>query len=409
MKIAFFSYEYPPETGGGGIGTYLVQMVLHLPKYGHFPVVFCATAKQDAFWENDYVYRIPASNYKNYNKNLPFYFSTINDKVQFDIAEGTDFRACGIDVMKQFPQLPFTVKAHSANFLVDKFLFQPLSLAEMFHFFLGGLRKFKISKFPSPPKVEDYAEEKYIIRNCDLVLSPSHSIGRIYKELSWCEQYTFFPYIYEPNKDILSIKPNGKYNSALKIIFYGRLEIRKGVLEIAEAIPYLLKKYPTLQFYFFGKSANSPKSGIDMQTFLAEKLKMFGNNVFFRGSFLPQEIISVLELGDIFLFPSRYDSFGLVCCEAMAAGKAVIGSRSGGMAEIIEEDVSGLLVSPNNPKQIIEAVTMLVESREKRVELGINARKRILETYSAKKIIPMQIKAYQQVIDKKNGESTKFS
>ena len=59
MKIAFLSYEYPPETGGGGIGTYLSQCVKWLPTFGHHPVVICGTNQKEAFWENEFVFRIP--------------------------------------------------------------------------------------------------------------------------------------------------------------------------------------------------------------------------------------------------------------------------------------------------------------------------------------------------------------
>ena len=403
MKIAFFSYEYPPETGGGGIGTYLTQMVLHLPKYGHYPVVFCATAKQEAFWENENVYRIPAKNYETYNINLPSYFSTINKKIDFDIAEGTDFRACGIEVMKQFPNLPFVVRAHTANYIIDQFLYNPLTFKAKARFILGGLKKFQLPYLPKPPQECDYLIEKEIVSNCTELQSPSESLAKMYKQMGWVNNYQVVPFFYEPTPEILSVSSTSK-NKEIKVVFYGRLEIRKGVLEIAKAMPQLLKKYPTLQFYFYGTTANSPISGIDMLTYLQGKLKKYTNNVFFKGAFKPEDISLVLQSGDIFLFPSRYDNAPLACFEGMAAGKSVIGSRNGGMAEIIEEGVSGLLVDSEDYRQIIEKVSLLVESDIKRISLGENARKRILNQYAASKNIPIQLKAYQQVIDKKQNE-----
>ncbi len=80
MRIAFFSYEFPPETGGGGIGTYLNLITKELKKAGHHPIVFCATNADTVFWEasRDYIYRIPATGWKDFNKNILEHFNPIH-------------------------------------------------------------------------------------------------------------------------------------------------------------------------------------------------------------------------------------------------------------------------------------------------------------------------------------------
>ena len=404
MKIAFLSYEYPPETGGGGIGTYLAQMVKYLPQYGHKPVVFCGTNKAEDFWENEFVYRIHCRNTQQFNEVLIVQFEKIHNDINFDIAEGTDFAACGLSLLKSFPSLPFVVRAHSANFIVDQYLYQPLKGWAKWRFILGAIKRFQLPNLPKPPSENDYPLEKEIIQKCDAVLSPSHSLGEIYKNLGWINDYYFLPYLYQPTEELVSIQSDIRTDKDLNIVFYGRLEIRKGVLEIAEAIPSLLKKYPLLKFYFIGKSTNSPISGMDMKTYLQNKLKKHLTNIIFKEAFQPQDISRILIMGDIFLIPSRYDNSPLVCFETMSAAKAVIGSNSGGMAEIIEDGISGLLVEPKNPKQIIEKVSQLVESAELRIKLGQNARTSVLETYTATKIITLQLDTYKKVIDQKKLE-----
>ncbi|RYZ27136.1 MAG: glycosyltransferase [Chitinophagaceae bacterium] len=103
--------------------------------------------------------------------------------------------------------------------------------------------------------------------------------------------------------------------------------------------------------------------------------------------------------GDVFVFPSHYESFGLVCCEAMAAGRAVVGSRSGGMAEIIEDGKSGILVEPKNPAAIAKAVTQLLENNELRLSLGKAAQQRITDLLSPSLVLQKQIAVYQKAID----------
>lgn len=403
LKIAFLSYEYPPETGGGGIGTYLAQMVDFLPKFGHKPVVFCGTKKDTPFWENKFVYRIPSKSISEYNQVLLHYFQSIHSEINFDICEGTDFGACGIEILRKMPQIPFVVRAHTCLYLIDQFLFEPLKGWAKWRFILGGLKRFEIPKLPAPPKENDFLNEKEIIQNCDMVVSPSHSLAKFYLDLGWCNAYQYLPYLFHVKNEFLEINQNIKSNDELNIVFYGRLEIRKGVLEIAEAIPKVLKKYPKTKFYFIGKSANSPKSGVDMKTFLENKLANYLKNVIFQDAFQASKIASILALGDIFLIPSRYDNSPLVCYETMAAGKPVIATNNGGMAELIEDGISGLLVDPKNVKQLIQRTIALIENKELRLSLGSIARKRILNTYNEDKIIPQQISIYQKVIELKNN------
>jgi len=403
VRIAFFSYEYPPETGGGGIGTYLAQMVYHLPKFGHSPVVFCATVKQEPFWENEYVYRLPASDWGTFNRELPKHFNKIQDENKFDVVEATDFRAGGIEIRYQFPKLPFVVRAHTANYLIDIFLFEKLAGLPRLRFIIGALRRFSLPTFPILPNENGYLIEKEIIETCTSLLSPSKALGDMYYKIGWRKEYEYVPFFYEPQQNILNILPRKKAKGEINIVFYGRLEIRKGVLEIAKAIPVLLKRHPQLNFYFYGQPANSPKHGFNMQQYLEKKLSKYLSNVFFKGAFQATNLVEVLCQGDIFIFPSRFDSFGIACCEAMAAGKAVIGSRSGGMAEIIEDGISGLLVDPNNATQIVDKISLLVKNQRLIYKMGENGRKRILNEYTAAKNIPLLINAYTRAIEKNNS------
>ena len=401
MKIAFLSYEYPPETGGGGIGTYLAQLVNFMPKFGHKVVVFCGTNQKEAFWENESVYRIPCKSISDYNHNLMSFFVPIHTQINFDICEGTDFGACGIEILRQMPQIPFVTRAHTANFIIDQFLFQPLKGWSKWRFILGGLKRFEIPKLPLSPIESDFLLEKEIVKTCDRVVSLSHSLAKFYLDLNWCSSYDHLPSLFEIKPEILKIEQNNKPNDALNIVFYGRLEIRKGVLEIGEAIPKILKKYPKTIFYLIGKSANSPKSGVDMKKFLQNKLTKYQSNIIFQEAFQPSEIVNILSMGDIFLIPSRYDNSPLVCYETMAAGKPVIATNNGGMAELIENNISGFLIDPNNVDQLVEKTLKMIESPNLRSNFGICARKKIIENFTAEKIINQQINIFNNVIKNK--------
>lgn len=401
MKIAFFSYEYPKETGGGGIGTYLVQIVNNLPSFGHKVVVFCGTNEAEAWWQSEHVYRIPCKEKQDFNENVVFYFYQLHSEFKFDIIEGSDYSAWGYSVHLAFPTIPYVVRAHSNGYVVNTYLYEPLSGLAKWRFILGAFKRGKWPNLPKAPKPENNPKDEIdCLQHCDGVLSPSHSLGKWYQELGWTKNYHYLPYIFNVAETLLKINQK-ENNKTVNIIFYGRLEIRKGVLELAKVIPAISQKYPTVHFYFYGKAANSPVNTLDMQAYLVQKLSKYSSQVHFKGVFEPQNLHLVLQEADIVVLPSRYDSFGLAACEAMAAGKPVVGSIHGGMAEIIEHGKSGLVVNPSQINELQRAIESLIQDTKLRQQLGQSARERIKTMLAPEKIIQKQVDIYQQFIRNK--------
>src|SRR5690606_8067648 len=102
--------------------------------------------------------------------------------------------------------------------------------------------------------------------------------------------------------------------------------------------------------------------------------------------------------------PSHWESFGLVCCEGMAAARAVVGSAAGGMAEILGGGEFGMLVEPRQPRRLVEVLVSLLTNDARRHALGERARQRVLEYYSPSRVIPLQIESYRRAIARAGGE-----
>jgi glycosyltransferase involved in cell wall biosynthesis len=84
----------------------------------------------------------------------------------------------------------------------------------------------------------------------------------------------------------------------------------------------------------------------------------------------------------------------------MAASKAIIASQFGGMAEMIENNKSGLLVDPNDTITLEKCIQYLIDNPNKRVEYGQNAREKVLTEYSYDKILNQQVELYNQLLKK---------
>ena len=285
MNIAFVSYEYPQETGGGGIGTYLQQTVLLLEQAGHNSTVICATHGSNEFWENRNVYRFPAKNWKEFDDKLPSHFEKLHAINPFDVIEGTDFGSCGLRLKQEFPSLPLVVRLHTPLYLVDRLLFQPLSFLEKLRFSVGSLIRLKRPRLPEPPAANNYKSEFAIIEVADRVSSPGKSIYEKMIDLGFAVKgkTDFVPLSVRPAREIFEIEPRTSLDDRPRIGYIGRLEKRKGVIELAKAIPKVLKKYPHAEFTFIGKASQSPNRTLDMEQYLKLLLKKHVKNVRFTG------------------------------------------------------------------------------------------------------------------------------
>ncbi|HKO97125.1 MAG TPA: glycosyltransferase family 4 protein [Pyrinomonadaceae bacterium] len=85
---------------------------------------------------------------------------------------------------------------------------------------------------------------------------------------------------------------------------------------------------------------------------------------------------------DVFVMPTRNEAFGMVYQEAAAAGLPAIGTRLNAVPEIVLDQVTGLLVSPGNKSELVEALRTLIGSAELRRRLGSEARRRAETLYS---------------------------
>ena len=105
----------------------------------------------------------------------------------------------------------------------------------------------------------------------------------------------------------------------------------------------------------------------------------------------------VYRSATVCVVPSLWEGFGYVAAEAMACGKAVVASRVGGLAEIIEDGRSGILVEPGKTEDLAEAVIELISNPERRAKISKNARKRIVDQFSNTAVVPQMAILYEQV------------
>jgi glycosyltransferase involved in cell wall biosynthesis len=110
----------------------------------------------------------------------------------------------------------------------------------------------------------------------------------------------------------------------------------------------------------------------------------------------PQSLREFFHSIDIFLMPSRRESFGVAAAEASAAGLPVIASKFGGIPEIIVNKKSGFLVDSKDIKGLGEALILLAENEKLRVKMGSEGRNIIKNNYKWDLCVNKMIKIYEK-------------
>ncbi len=184
-------------------------------------------------------------------------------------------------------------------------------------------------------------------------------------------------YAPDPSADVLSryaIDPGRPY-----VIFVGRITRQKGVPVLLRAASLL---DPAAQLVLCAGAADTPELR-DEVTSLVAGLQASRTGVFWIPEMLPKrDIIQLLSHATVFACPSVYEPLGIVNLEAMACGTAVVASRVGGIPEVVEGGVTGLLVPPDDTAALADALNTLLRDPVRAEAMGRAGRERAVKSFS---------------------------
>jgi glycosyltransferase involved in cell wall biosynthesis len=384
----------------GGVGSYIVELVKHLPKdmEVHVVTVFRKSIGKYNVSSDEYDYSI----YFDDNVHIHF-ISTASDtfiynlKFQYSVARYVPklIKDEKIDI----------VHSHTAHMpdLLLQFRNVKLPIVTTIHTTIKGQRegtknsgmgfwKLELSEkatFLIYPLLR-LAEEIYFMKDRFYITVSNwmkEQLIRQYPKLAKRKIYVVHNAV---DTEFFSYTPNTLKDSITEkkdiVLFTGRLIAAKGANILVKAIPLILKNYKDVFFLFIGPGNPEP---------YIESLKKLGvpkSHYKFLGYIKRrEELVNYYRAADIFVAPTFYENLPIRILEAMSCGVPVVASSVCAIPEAVKNFYNGILVPPGNHEALASAILYLLQNPKERKRMGANARYIVERNFSwnvnAKKIV----------------------
>ena len=190
------------------------------------------------------------------------------------------------------------------------------------------------------------------------------------------------------------------------VLFVGRMTRQKGILHLLSALSCAQTDFQTV---LCAAAPDTPQIAAEVEAEISKVRTRSAKTVIWIREMVPLEfLIPLYSQAAVFICPSVYEPFGIINLEAMACGTPVVASSVGGITEVVAHDETGLLVpfapagrdnaEPQHParfaRDLAAAIDALMQSPERRLEMGAAARRRVEEQFSWRSIARQTLQAY---------------
>lgn len=395
LRICLVSREYPPDTGWGGVGAYTYQIAHGLVENGHEVDVIALCAERGRVVSNsllekpDERIRVHRVEWENSLEELNLLlvatpsahfviksgialwrkFIELHQKQPFDVVEAPEHLAAGV-FQSITGVVPLVVKLHTPH---SKFV------VEKYHGVLPTLDNQLICLL-----------ERITMLSADGLCSPSADLARFVAEDLNVPDASI-RMVRNP-VDVDRFSPEGQRvitdEGKLTILFVGRIEPRKGIQHLIDAVPTICARHANVKFVVVGADTNTGNAGGSMLQELKKRLQ--ASNCESKVSFVPHvplsEIPNFYRSADICVVPSLYENAPYTCIEAMSCGKPVVTTSAGGSSEYVSHGKFGLVVPAGSAEVLSDAIYTLISDASARSNYGAAARKFAVENLDRRRI-----------------------
>ncbi|MFA5358074.1 MAG: glycosyltransferase family 4 protein [archaeon] len=366
LSIGLVSREFPSETYYGGIAEHNWLLANELANKGHrIEVISTTIKKQHSYSINGFkVTRIP--------EKKDQYYSFIQhanavrkllQKRRFDVIEVPEWKAEAFFLTDCFS---IVTRCHSPLFMINRS--QPKNRWDT-------------------DKLQETLE-MIQTKSSIGVISPSQSLARDIKKEWGVQSIKVIP------SGIKNIDVQPKIidsKSKTRILYIGRIEYRKGVLDLAKATKELSKTHD-FEIVFIGK--DTVYAGVSM----IKSIKEINSKAIIYPSVSRELVYETMQQASFIVIPAHWDNLPLTCMQTMNCEVPAIVSDAGGLSELIQNKKNGIVFKSMNIESLKEAIVFAIENPELMRKFALNAKKDIKNNYSIEKNTQKTVEFYRSLL-----------
>jgi glycosyltransferase involved in cell wall biosynthesis len=416
MRICIISREYPPETGWGGIATFARHLSQGLKELGHEVVVVSLStgAAKTEVTDGITVHRVSTETNSTRYTDSAFHLSAMALCMPYSRYVLQTSTALWKKFIELHAEKPFDV-VDTPELLAEGLYPAATKVAPLVIRLYTPHSKFIAEKLHNVKPSFDHefvaALERVAMLSADALTSPSDDLSEfVARDLHYPQtdiaivRNPIDPEEFSPEGH-KALADDGKVDNdpskEIRILFVGRLEERKGIHYLIDAVPEVLEACPNARFVIIGDDTNNGAGQKSVLAELKQKIAQHGceHALTFIKRIPLKELPAYYRSADISCVPSVYDNSPYTCLEAMSCGRPVIGTSGGGTAEYIGTQEPGkecgIVIPPRDTKALASALIRLCQSADERKRIGENARKRVIEQFHRREIARQTVELYE--------------
>ena len=412
MKIWFLTGEFAPDFGGG-IGTYVENCAKMFAEAGDEVTVIVRSVKETKEEKTKEGYRVVRFKqgegeyytYLGYDNALAYqYYEVIMNLIDKygkpDVIETQEYNAYGqyliqnkLMLNEKLRDIPIVVHLHTPSFETLKI--NQFNTYEAPFYWIGEM-------------------EKFCIKGADALLCPSQFLADKLQYLVPEQKINVINLPFDIDKDELEKyeKENPIKEEKKTLLYFGRTEYRKGVIQMLKGAEKLWEKGLDFKVKIIGGDVKLESKG----TFIGEELKKKYAKYIENGNLEMLDPIPHLALIPHILsatavtIPSLYENFPNTCIYSMWLGKPVLVSKSGGQAEMVQESgKNGLVFDWDKEGDFEEKLEQLLNMSDEELQtMGNNAKERIHKLCNMETNLKLRREFFEEVIKNKNKKKDIF-